>query len=326
MAAFAVLVSHSYALSAPGTEEPLAHALGVSFGSTAVDIFFLTSGFLVTASLLSRQNIAKFVRARILRIFPAMLVMLLITITWLGMFFSTEPLSSYFSSPQTLKYFLKCLTLFSGVEYELPGVFTNNPYKNAVNGSLWTMPYEVKMYAILAIIWSALFFIQSSRAQLFKLLVLVCTGISCLWFILAHFGVMKDAGFGLRLFFMFFSGASFYVLKGRIILSRQFFYFFLALLLFSSFSKDVFFIVYNLTLAYLLFAVAYIPAGMIRTYNKLGDYSYGAYIYAFPVQQSTVALMPGISVGYLMLISSTITLALAMLSWHLLEKHALKLK
>ena len=39
--------------------------------------------------------------------------------------------------------------LFRNIRYDLPGVYVNNPYKNAVNGSLWTLPYEVKMYGYL---------------------------------------------------------------------------------------------------------------------------------------------------------------------------------
>ena len=37
----------------------------------------------------------------------------------------------------------------------LPGVFEHNPFKGAVNGSLWSMPSELRMYAILALIWVA---------------------------------------------------------------------------------------------------------------------------------------------------------------------------
>jgi peptidoglycan/LPS O-acetylase OafA/YrhL len=65
---------------------------------------------------------------------------------------------------------------------------------------------------------------------------------------------------------------------------------------------------------------------MIRKFNQYGDYSYGIYIYAWPVQQSVVALISGINVLELCIYSFIITLLLSYLSWHCIEKKALKLK
>lgn len=129
------------------------------------------------------------------------------------------------------------------------------------------------------------------------------------------------------LFFMFFSGASFYVLKEHITLSRLFFWIFvIALLLSAIANKHAFFVVYALTIAYVLFYIAYVPSGRIRKYNQMGDYSYGVYIYAFPIQQSVAALVPGASVLSMLSISASATFLLAALSWYLLERRALGLK
>ena len=125
---------------------------------------------------------------------------------------------------------------------------------------------------------------------------------------------------------MFFSGAAFFLFKDRIALSHVAFSVFAAALLVASFNPHMFFVTYTLTLAYILFYVAYIPSNFIRKYNKLGDYSYGVYIYAFPVQQSIAALVPGISVLSMVIISTAVTLLFAALSWHLLEKRALEQK
>jgi peptidoglycan/LPS O-acetylase OafA/YrhL len=126
--------------------------------------------------------------------------------------------------------------------------------------------------------------------------------------------------------FAFFAGATFHVLKERISLSRPLFWLLLVALLASVIDKRAFFVVYSLAAPYLLFYFAYVPAGFIRHYNRVGDYSYGVYIYAFPVQQSIAALIPHVSVLSMFLMSATITLMLAVLSWHLLERHALNLK
>ncbi|WP_347987330.1 acyltransferase [Methylomonas sp. AM2-LC] len=330
-AAFAVLVTHSFALAIGSADaEPFRETLGgKTIGSIAVDIFFLTSGFLVTASLLARQSAVEFVWARVLRIFPALLVMLLLTIFALGLYFSTLPIHSYLANPNTYKYFLKCISLFFGVEYNLPGVFESNPYKYAVNGSLWTLPYEVKMYAILAVIWMLFRFTPKFRTKIFKFTIISGAILAGLVIMLLHFeivtGMTKYDKF-LKLFFMFFSGATFFILREHITLSHSVFNVFFVALILSLLNKQIFFVVYMITLPYILFYAAYIPAGFIREYNKLGDYSYGVYIYAFPIQQSIAAIVPNISVLSMLIISSVITLVLAILSWHLLEKNALKLK
>jgi peptidoglycan/LPS O-acetylase OafA/YrhL len=125
---------------------------------------------------------------------------------------------------------------------------------------------------------------------------------------------------------MFFSGATFYILKERVRLSWLVFWVFALMLAVSTVNQNLFFVIYNLVLAYTLLFLAYIPGGVVRAYNRLGDYSYGLYIYAFPVQQSVAALFPGISPWRMILISAPITLTLAALSWHLVEKKALGLK
>jgi peptidoglycan/LPS O-acetylase OafA/YrhL len=152
VAAFAVLVSHAFRL-ANLSSEPFETGTGISLGTMAVDIFFITSGFLVTASLVTRVSTLEYLCARALRIFPALLVMVLLTAFGLGLYFTTVPISSYLSSSETYWYILKNSTLITGVYYFLPGVFEHNPFKGSVNGSLWSMVHEVRCYIILAILW-----------------------------------------------------------------------------------------------------------------------------------------------------------------------------
>jgi peptidoglycan/LPS O-acetylase OafA/YrhL len=325
LAALAVLTSHGFALV--GDTPPLHESVGLSISDIAVDIFFITSGFLVTSSLLTRLSVIEFVWARILRIFPALIIMLLLTVFGLGIFFTSLPLQSYLLSHKTYHYLFKCATLIKGVEFTLPGVFDGNPYKNAVNGSLWTMTYEVRMYVILAVVWFALSVIKMSRLRLFKIAIVTSFTVAGV-LVLAHrhFYFLTENQFP-RLFFMFFYGAAFYILKDRITLSRSFFWLLVIALLSSAITnKFAFFFLYVLTIAYILFYVAYIPSGCIRKYNQVGDYSYGIYIYAFPVQQSVAALIPGVSVLSMLSISASVTLLLAVLSWHFLEQRVLGLK
>lgn len=182
------------------------------------------------------------------------------------------------------------------------------------------------MYGILAIIWLTFYSLGRFREKVFASIVVLMAAGALLMHLRDYFLFHEVDDFH-RLLFMFFSGASCYVLKDWIVLSRKPFFLAMMLVLLSAAnSKEAFFVVYNLAVAYMIFWIAYVPKGSIRNFNRLGDYSYGVYIYAFPVQQSVAALIPGVSVGALMLVSSICTIFLAFLSWHLVEKHALKLK
>jgi peptidoglycan/LPS O-acetylase OafA/YrhL len=137
--------------------------------------------------------------------------------------------------------------------------------------------------------------------------------------------VFRESDFA-RFSFMFFAGATFCVLKEHVVLSRSLFWLILIVLFFSLWQERVFSAVYTLSIAYLVLFFAYVPSGYIRKYNMLGDYSYGMYIYAYPVQQSVAALMPGVSVVSMILLAAGPTIVLAVMSWHLLERRALALK
>jgi len=127
MAAGLVLVSHSWPLTAtPG--EPLERFADFSLGHLGVDIFFVVSGFLVTGSLLARGSLASFVRARALRIFPALVVCAFGTALVIGPFVTQLPLGRYFGAWDTWRFALQNSTTWPwGVRWFLPGVFLHQP-------------------------------------------------------------------------------------------------------------------------------------------------------------------------------------------------------
>lgn len=324
-AALAVLVTHAFALAIGSSDaEPLREILGMTLGSIAVDLFFLTSGFLVTASLLQRQSAAGFLRSRMLRIYPALLAMVLLTVLVLGPAMTDLSIAAYLSDSRTWVYAVKNATLIGGVSYELPGVFQGNPYRGVVNGSLWTMPYEIAMYGMLLFAWVGLGALPVNRGRWLQTAVVCMALASGAALVLLQLAVIGgDLQFA-KLSFMFFSGASVCFLQRSIVLSGPVFLVLAALWLLALADSRVFPFVYAASVCYMLFFVAYVPAGWVRRYNRLGDYSYGVYIYAFPVQQTTAALLPGVSVATMVLVSGAATLTLAMASWHLLEIRVLK--
>lgn len=317
LAAFAVLFGHCYALL--GRPEPLGLTLGMSIGSIAVDIFFISSGFLVGASLIQRQSVIDYLLARFFRIFPALWMMLLLVVLVLGAALSTFALSEYYQDPQTYRHIAKSASLVTGINFHLPGLFHDNPYPSVVNGSLWTMIYELSMYGLLLLIWLSYHYLAKYFSRGLAL---------CLTLLLGYFAYrtlafryILDARQFMHLALMFFSGTLYYLARHYIPLKAVVaFIMVFVLALCAILDKSIFSVVYIVSLPYLVFSIAYLPSGTVRLFNRGGDYSYGVYIYAFPLQQAVVALIPGIEVDRLFVISSAITLFCAVLSWHLLEK------
>jgi peptidoglycan/LPS O-acetylase OafA/YrhL len=326
IAASAVLVSHSFVLSTgdPDTE-PLRTWIGMTPGSIAVDIFFVVSGFLVTASISKSHDALDFLVARCLRIFPALLILLLITIFFLGPIITTVPLGQYFGR-ETITYFLKCATLIRGVAYDLPGLFSTNPYKNAVNGSLWTMTWEIRSYIVLLLVWWAASSIGKWSARGFLVLTILigCSLYGLMQFL--HLSGSQSVHTVMPLL-MFTLGAVMWQLRHRILLSWRGFAFATALIcLTPTVSVNVFYALFPVAMTYAVMFLAFVPAGAIRKYNRIGDYSYGLYLYAFPIQQLLAMAWPGITPGQMILSAFVCTILFAIVSWHLIEERALEMK
>ena len=122
-------------------------------------------------------------------------------------------------------------------------------------------------------------------------------------------------------------GCTFFIFKDRIYLSHGLFFTAVAVIFVTCFFKPLATqLAVNLLLGYVVLYLAYVPGGFVRRFNQLGDYSYGIYIYAFPLQQAVVALVPGVSVWNLTWSSYALTCSIAALSWHILEKPLLREK
>ena len=119
-------------------------------GAIAVDLFFVISGFLVSASWLRNAHLGRFLRARALRIVPAYAACILACAFVVGPLFTTLSPRDYFSNAQTWDYALANLHFGPRLAWWLPGVFSDHAVA-VVNGSIWTLPVEVFMYACVAV-------------------------------------------------------------------------------------------------------------------------------------------------------------------------------
>jgi peptidoglycan/LPS O-acetylase OafA/YrhL len=327
LAAYAVLFSHCFVLvTGSGSNEPLLATLNYSLGGIAVDIFFVTSGFLITGSLLRRNNFIAYFKARALRIYPALCVVILLTVLLLGPLLTTASLPDYFSDSGTWRYLYRNITILPFAGYHLLiGVFENNPYPAIINGSLWTLPAELASYIAVALLWlfCSKLFRNSRKAMAILAVALTLSLLTC--FYLSKFGILPQRN-AFRLYFYFFAGASFFLLAETIRLDHVKASLIGFILLAAFIFTDNFYYFYVPLMIYLTMYFAYVPGGVLRKFNLVGDYSYGIYIYAFPVQQSIVFLMPDISIFEMIVYASIITVTCAVLSWHLIEKKALSYK
>lgn len=138
-----VIYGHQWALlgrSVPGF-------LGNSVSTLGVKMIFVITGFLITRSFLRSGNLREFLKRRLIRIFPALIFCILLTVFSLSLV-SRLRFPEYFK--WSFSYVWHNILLYPW--YNLPGVFEANPYPNAVNGSLWTMPVEVAMYFVIGIL------------------------------------------------------------------------------------------------------------------------------------------------------------------------------
>ena len=320
VAAALVLVSHSFALT--GHVQPMVG--NVTVGTLAVWIFFIMSGFLIAQSWIQYPRFMVFMIKRTLRIFPALIVVLVLSIVCLGAL-STLPYFTYLKTPGTLQYLNNVLLV--NTTYELPGVFSETIYPNAVNGSLWTLAYEFTMYLSIAYLgvlsllrkWSA-FGIWIGLLAL-NLMQLFAPSEK-----LFHFSLFYlDAKWMAQLALMFYTGVVMYVFARQIPFKAGFWA--PALGLFAVGAH--FFPSYTAVLGGVLLGYGVLGFCHLRAFSgfgRFGDFSYGVYIYAFVVQQVVAELTRTHSPLEMFALAFPATVLLGALSWHLVEKRCLRLK
>lgn len=149
-AATTVLLHHAHGFDFNTRVDPLFIYSGgfLQFGLLAVLVFFAISGFLVTPGLVRSGSLIIYATNRVLRIFPALIVVVIASMLLLGPILTTMSSVSYFSDPKLYLYAKNILTLT--INY-LPGVTSASGEPVIVNGALWTIHFEILCYGILAI-------------------------------------------------------------------------------------------------------------------------------------------------------------------------------
>lgn len=304
VAAFLVLWSHQYAVT--GIPEPVAPLLQNSLGNIGVAAFFALSGYLNAKSLLKRQSPLRFLAARALRIYPALIASILVTALYCA-FATTQPGAEF--NAAVVRFIVSNIFMFiRPVQIRLPGIFEGLPFPQLINASLWTIPIELICYAGLAIamLRTRLFTITLAAGSAAMLAIEIAkpdlaflgTWGTLVVEVTAAFCVGAMVATAIRSVPWIVAAVGISMLIGNYVLG------------------------WRILFALLIVAVGHIPLpSFIRPKH---DISYGFYLYAFPCQQIAVSVAPAFWPSTL--IAVALTLSLAWVSCLAIEEPALRQK
>ena len=285
-------------------------------GPWAVNLFFFISGLVVTNSLINNRKPLQFVVARLFRIMPAFAFVVILSACIIGPIVSRFPINQYFNISTTSTYITENL-LFQ-VYYNLPGVFANNFYKNAVNGSLWTLAYEMSCYVILL----GVFLIVRNKGKVFYNIILgliILEGFSPYKFIFNWLGTNPE----INLLPAAFALGSLLAINADEIKIDRFsvlgvmliYYFFRT----SGYANLFFNIASSITILYIS------SNKYFNFYRPKYDVSFGVYLWGFIVQQTLYHYTGKIYVGWHCVLSIVISFVLAYITHFLIEKPGINL-
>jgi peptidoglycan/LPS O-acetylase OafA/YrhL len=322
LAALLVIFGHAYRLTGH-TGQAFA---GTGVATTGVKIFFVISGYLIAASWLRDPDAGRYLRRRFLRIVPALVAVVLLTVFALGPLMTSLPLAAYFGDAKTWLY------LANIVFYPadgLPGVFSANIAPTEINGSLWSLPAEMSMYLILPLAVCASF--KLTGAYRLCAAAAIAFALAALFVVLPTPGIERWLVYGTRVW-AWFSVAPLFLISACYALCGwdRFLHRGVALALLFGLAltpgprllQETLLVA---TLPYIVLAFGVAPSRAMDRLTRHGDLSYGVYLYAFPVQQTFVAMF-GAPGGALVnfAVAAILAACLAYLSWRFIEAPALR--
>lgn len=312
IAALFVIISHAYPLCKGAEYNDILSDLSrnsIAFGSLAVAIFFMSSGFFVTKSLLKSKDSKKYLHNRFIRIFPPLWFTLIVCILVCGLFFSTSSLDKYFLSIDFFKY---CLNFILIPVHNLPGVFMNNIYPGVINGPLWTLPIEFVCYLVLLLAYKLNLVNKKSYKYVALLVIVAFVGINLIP--LSIKGYIQPC-------FLFFWGSFYWVYRDKITMKNTYFLFSLVafvILIGLGYGQVASF----LFVPYLTLYIAFCLPQCNNRLASLGNLSYDIYLCGWPIQQMVISLFGGsMLVGMNILISIPLSILVGYITYNLVEKN-----
>jgi peptidoglycan/LPS O-acetylase OafA/YrhL len=309
-----VILGHTIAINGdtPFWIDPILFVFKITYsGAIAVKIFFFISGLVVTNSYLNKNDFVYFIIARIFRILPALFFLLLITVFIIGPIFTKLTINEYFSSQDYLNY-LKNNMLFR-TEWKLPGLFSENFYKDSINGSLWSLHYEMFAYLYLMIVF---LIIRIKKRILFNLIFIIII-LDSLLPIRILFNQNSNNPEIYLLPFAFALGSFFAINSKEIRINYLTVLLSLTCYIISKNTsiEEIFLIVFFCNL------IVYISSiKIILNFKPKHDISYGIYLWGFLVQQIVYYLLGKLYAGTHFIIALVFSLIIAYISFIFIEK------
>lgn len=296
--------------------------LGVTIAAQAVDGFFFLSGFLVFRSL-ARRSLRSFMLARLARMFPGLLVSVVLTVI-VGAWLTTAHGLEYLSGP-TLRFLIGNLTFTKGY-YTLTGIdCMGGPC--IVNGALGTLPWEMRCYLALA----ALSLLHCVAPRRFAGIAALSLALALVWYLLSlntwltahdHSTLAFYIDGIARFWSMFALGCVISIWHDRIALNLWVLVGLVALTVLTVGTPVAFFVRAAMT-GYAILYCGFRPWSFRKKIASWPDYSYGIYVYGYPTMQLLAGAFPAINTPTLVALNLAVVVPIAALSWHFVEKPVL---
>jgi peptidoglycan/LPS O-acetylase OafA/YrhL len=322
-----VIYMHAFAIGMQNQTQDIVYTITRNktlSGGLAVDIFFLISGFLIYRSYAQNSNIKRYAMARFLRIYPLYFIVIVLSYFGIGYFYSSLSFGEFLTSGSA--QYLKNL-VFLNADDLLPGVFSTHLVL-AINGSIWTLRYEVLFYILVP-------FIAMAYKKDRRLSLVGAVAVAVLYFVSFKMTAPVGAQNLFRLAMFFMVGICYYLYEDKIVISLP-----IVVASIIGLAIGIYFFNFEITFAifgaYLIMIWGFADSKLSRVYSKIGDLSYSTYLISFPIQQIVVETMgtnpfynprqlymnPYLNMGVTLLI----VLPLAFVSWRLIEKPFMNLK
>lgn len=314
-----VIIAHSYHLLDPLSRDPFSKFISHTDISTlGVFGFFVLSGYLIAQSQQNAKGLAVFLKKRFRRLMPGLIVAVALVVFVMAPLLTSWNIGAYFASAKVYIYFFKTI-FFLPTDNLLPGVFEQIPLPY-INGSLWTLRYEVLCYLSICS-----FFMFREQRRVYAVIIFGLLFVLRSLHIQGMLSVEQrlDGHLGnlLHLFYCFYAGVLLKTFEPSVLrYKRMICLVSLALLLASNLlplpaERSLFLAVFPffvLSAGLLYLKILQVPA-------KIGDVSYGTYIYAFPIQQALISA--GIRDVYLLIgLSLVCSWAAGFFSFHFVER------